>query len=124
MALRDAQVELRADADAAEALGVPSVPATEEDWATEYLDLVLAVRTVDSLDDAIDHIATLSTGHSEAIVTSSLEAADRFTREVGSACVYVNASTRFTDGGEFGFGAEIGNSTSRLHVRDRSACAT
>ena len=92
-------------------------PADEADYATEFLDLVLAVRVVDSLDDAIEHIGRYATGHSEAIVTESLHAADRFTREVDSACVYVNASTRFTDGGEFGFGAEIGNSTSRLHVR-------
>jgi glutamate-5-semialdehyde dehydrogenase len=117
VALRDAQVELRADADAAEALGVPSVPATEEDWATEYLDLVLAIRTVDSVEEAIDHIETYSTGHSEAIVTEDLASADAFVRGIGSACVYVNASTRFTDGGEFGFGAEIANSTSRLHAR-------
>jgi glutamate-5-semialdehyde dehydrogenase len=117
VALRDAQVELRADADAAEALGVPSLPATEEDWATEYLDLVLAIRTVDSVEEAIDHIETYSTGHSEAIVTEDLGAADAFIRGIGSACVYVNASTRFTDGGEFGFGAEIANSTSRLHAR-------
>jgi glutamate-5-semialdehyde dehydrogenase len=117
VALRDAGVELRADADAAEALGVPSLPATEEDWATEYLDLVLAIRTVDSVEDAIDHIETYSTGHSEAIVTEDVGAADAFIRGIGSACVYVNASTRFTDGGEFGFGAEIANSTSRLHAR-------
>jgi glutamate-5-semialdehyde dehydrogenase len=116
-ALRDAGVELRADADAAEALGVPSLPASEEDWATEYLDLILAVRTVDSVDEAIDHIERYSTGHSEAIVTEDLAAADAFIRGIGSACVYVNASTRFTDGGEFGFGAEIANSTSRLHAR-------
>ena len=95
----------------------PVTAADEDDYATEFLDLILAVRVVDSLDDAIEHIARFATGHSEAIVTASLAAADRFTREVDSACVYVNASTRFTDGGEFGFGAEIGNSTSRLHVR-------
>ena len=95
----------------------PSLPATEEDWATEYLDLVLAIRTVDSVEEAIDHIETYSTGHSEAIVTEDVSAADAFIRGIGSACVYVNASTRFTDGGEFGFGAEIANSTSRLHAR-------
>jgi glutamate-5-semialdehyde dehydrogenase len=117
VALRDAGVELRADPDAAEALGVPSVPATDEDWATEYLDLVLAIRTVDSVDEAVDHIERYSTGHSEAIVSESLSAADTFIAGIGSACVYVNASTRFTDGGEFGFGAEIANSTSRLHAR-------
>ncbi len=111
-------VELRGcDRTRALAGSTPVVPADEDDYATEFLDLVLAVRVVDSLDDAIDHIARYATGHSEAIVTASLHAAERFTREVDSACVYVNASTRFTDGGEFGFGAEIGNSTSRLHVR-------
>lgn len=91
--------------------------ATEADWETEYLDLILAVRVVDSLDEAIDHIARYSTGHSEAIVTSDLAAARRFVREVDAAAVYVNASTRFTDGGEFGFGAEIGISTQKLHAR-------
>ena len=116
-ALRARGVELRADAEAAAALGDPTHPANEEDWATEYLDLILAVRTVGSVEAAIDHIDRYSTGHSEAIVTESLSAADAFTRGVGSACVYVNASTRFTDGGEFGFGAEIANSTSRLHAR-------
>ena len=95
----------------------PIAAVDEDDYTTEFLDLVLAVRVVDSLDDAIEHIGRYATGHSEAIVTESLAAAGRFTREVDSACVYVNASTRFTDGGEFGFGAEIGNSTSRLHVR-------
>ena len=110
-------VELRADAEAAAALGAPSAPADEEDWATEFLDLVLAVRTVGSVEEAIDHIERYSTGHSEAIVTESLAAAEAFVRGISSACVYVNASTRFTDGGEFGFGAEIGNSTARLHAR-------
>jgi glutamate-5-semialdehyde dehydrogenase len=111
-------VEVRGDGRTQALAGAtPVAPADEDDYATEFLDLVLAVRVVDSLDDALDHIARYATGHSEAIVTSSLEAADRFTREVDSACVYVNASTRFTDGGEYGFGAEIGNSTSRLHVR-------
>jgi glutamate-5-semialdehyde dehydrogenase len=117
VALRDAGVELRADPDAAEALGVPSLPASDEDWATEYLDLVLAIRTVGSVDEAVEHIERYSTGHSEAIVTASLPAADAFVAGISSACVYVNASTRFTDGGEFGFGAEIANSTSRLHAR-------
>jgi glutamate-5-semialdehyde dehydrogenase len=97
--------------------GVGMEPATEDDWAREYLDLELAVRVVDSVDEAIEHIERYSTGHSEAIVTRDLESADRFVAGVDSACVYVNASTRFTDGGEFGFGAEIGNSTSRLHAR-------
>jgi glutamate-5-semialdehyde dehydrogenase len=117
VALRDAGVELRADPDAAEALGVASLPASEGDWATEFLDLVLAVRTLDSVDEAVEHIERYGTGHSEAIVTESLAAADTFIAGIGSACVYVNASTRFTDGGEFGFGAEIANSTSRLHAR-------
>ena len=94
-----------------------ATPATEADWETEYLDLILAVRVVDGLDDAIEHIARYGTGHSEAIVTSDLAAARRFTREVDAAAVYVNASTRFTDGGQFGFGAEIGISTQKLHVR-------
>ena len=110
-------VELRADEEAAAALGAASLPADEDDWATEYLDLVLAVRTVGSVEEAIDHIERYSTGHSEAIVTESLAAADAFVPGISSACVYVNASTRFTDGGEFGFGAEIGNSTARLHAR-------
>ncbi|HEY8530723.1 MAG TPA: glutamate-5-semialdehyde dehydrogenase, partial [Limnochorda sp.] len=92
-------------------------PATEEDWATEYLDLILAVRVVESLDEALEHIRRYSTGHSEAIITSSLEAARRFQHEVDAAVVYVNASTRFTDGGEFGFGAEVGISTQKLHAR-------
>ncbi len=91
--------------------------ATDEDWATEFLDLKLAIRVVGSIDEAIDHIARYSSGHSEAIVTDSVEAADRFTREVDAAAVLVNASTRFVDGEEFGFGAEIGISTQKLHAR-------
>jgi glutamate-5-semialdehyde dehydrogenase len=117
-ALHDHGVELRGCPRTVAVAGeVPVVPASDDDYATEFLDLVLAVRVVDSLDEAIDHIARYSTGHSEAIVTSAVESADRFCREVDSACVYVNASTRFTDGGEFGMGAEIGNSTARLHAR-------
>ena len=109
-------VELRADADALELL--PSaVPATAEDWSTEFLDLTLAVGIVESIDEAIDHIARNSSGHSEAIITQSLESADRFTTEVDAAAVLVNASTRFVDGEEFGFGAEIGISTQKLHAR-------
>ncbi len=91
--------------------------ATEEDWGTEYLDYKISVKVVDSTDEAIAHIAQYSTGHSEAIITNSLADADKFTRLVDSAAVYVNASTRFTDGGEFGFGAEIGISTQKLHAR-------
>ena len=91
--------------------------ATEEDYYTEYNDFIVAVKVVDTLGDAIAHINKYSTGHSEAIITSNTDHADRFLREVNSAAVYVNASTRFTDGGEFGFGAEIGISTQKLHVR-------
>ncbi len=92
-------------------------PATEDDWSTEYLDYKLAVRVVDDIDDAIEHIAKYSTDHSESIVTENYSAAEKFINEVNSSAVYVNASTRFTDGGEFGFGAEIGISNQKLHVR-------
>ncbi len=119
-ALAGAGVRLHADpraAGAATAAGVDAVAATEQDWATEYLALELAVRVVDSLDDAIEHIRTWSSGHTEAICTTDLRAADRFVAEVDSAVVAVNASTRFTDGGEFGLGAEVGISTQKLHAR-------
>ncbi|MBM3680391.1 MAG: glutamate-5-semialdehyde dehydrogenase [Actinobacteria bacterium] len=116
-ALRDAGVELRGDERARAAAGFEIAAATDADWDTEYLDLVMAVRVVDDLDAALDHIDRHSTGHSEAIVTDSIEASRRFVDGVDSACVYVNASTRFTDGGEYGMGAEVGNSTARLHVR-------
>lgn len=97
---------------------VPDVqPATEDDWATEYLDLTLAVKVVGGLDEALDHISKYGTMHSEAIVTTDEAAAARFRSSVDAACVYVNASTRFTDGFEFGFGAEIGISTQKLHAR-------
>jgi glutamate-5-semialdehyde dehydrogenase len=97
---------------------VPSIgPATDEDWDTEFLDLRLAIGVVDTLDAAVDHIAEHGSGHSEAIVTRDLAAADRFTTEVDAAAVVVNASTRFVDGEEFGFGAEIGISTQKLHAR-------
>ena len=92
-------------------------PAAEEDWSAEYLDAILAVKVVDSLEEALAHIAAYSTGHSECIVTGDYAAAQRFLDEVDSAAVYVNASTRFTDGGEFGLGAEIGISTQKLHAR-------
>jgi glutamate-5-semialdehyde dehydrogenase len=102
----------------------PSIPAglvvkdaVEEDWGTEFLDYILAVKTVDSAAQAIDHINTYGTKHSEAILTRNLEAAEEFRRRVDAACVYVNASTRFTDGWEFGFGAELGISTQKFHVR-------
>ncbi len=93
------------------------VPATEEDYATEYLDYIISLKTVDSLDEAIEHINANNTGHSESIVTNNYENSQRFLDEVDAACVYVNASTRFTDGNEFGFGAEIGISTQKLHAR-------
>ena len=116
--LGDASVELVGDERARAAAGdAPVGEATAEDWDTEYLDLKMAIAVVDSLDQAIDHINRHGTGHSEAIVTASEAAADRFTDDVDAACVYVNASTRFTDGFEFGMGAEIGNSTQKLHAR-------
>ena len=93
------------------------MPATDEDWATEYMDLDLAVAMVDSLDDAVKHIRTWSTGHTEAILTNDLANAERFIAEIDSAAVIVNASTRFTDGGELGLGAEVGISTQKLHAR-------
>ncbi len=115
-ALNEWNVELRADEKAQRHLK-DFKPATEEDWETEFLDYILAVKVVDSLDEAIDHIDRYSTGHSEAIVTDDYFASQRFHREVDSAAVYVNASTRYTDGFEFGFGAEIGISTQKLHAR-------
>ncbi len=93
------------------------VPVTEEDWGKEYLDYILSIRTVSSLDEAIDHINRYNTGHSEAIITENYTNAQRFLEEIDAAAVYVNASTRFTDGSEFGFGAEIGISTQKLHAR-------
>ena len=96
---------------------MPVAAATEEDWATEYLALTLAVGVVDSAEEAIEHINRYGSGHSEAIVTRDTESARAFQLGVDAACVYVNASTRFTDGGEFGMGAEIGNSTQKLHAR-------
>ena len=94
-----------------------AVPAAEEDWETEFLDYILAVKIVDSIDEAIAHIARYSSGHSEAIITESYSRSRKFTEAVDAAAVYVNASTRFTDGNEFGFGAEIGISTQKLHAR-------
>jgi glutamate-5-semialdehyde dehydrogenase len=114
--LRDAGVELRGD-ERVRAVDGAVAEATEEDWATEYLALVLAVRVVDSVEEAIEHIGTYGSGHSEAIVTGATAAARAFQLGVDAACVYVNASTRFTDGGQFGMGAEIGNSTQKLHAR-------
>jgi glutamate-5-semialdehyde dehydrogenase len=111
-----AGVELRGD-DATRAYNDKVKPATEEDWYAEYLDLILAVRVVDSLGDAIEHVNRYGSNHTDAIVTEDYAAARRFTSEVDSACVMVNASTRFADGGEFGFGAEIGISNQKLHAR-------
>ncbi|HYP48384.1 MAG TPA: glutamate-5-semialdehyde dehydrogenase [Thermoleophilaceae bacterium] len=118
--LRESGVELRVDGrartlagDMADTLG----QATEEDWATEYHALILAVKVVDSVDEAIEHVNRYGSGHSEAIVTGSTESARAFTEGVDAACVYVNASTRFSDGSVFGMGAEIGNSTQKLHAR-------
>jgi glutamate-5-semialdehyde dehydrogenase len=107
----------RAAGSAADAAGIPHVPATEQDWDTEYLALEMAVAVVPDLDGALAHIRAHSSGHTEAIVTEDRAAARRFTTEIDAAAVMVNASTRFTDGGEFGFGAEIGISTQKLHAR-------
>ncbi|WP_027008357.1 glutamate-5-semialdehyde dehydrogenase [Conexibacter woesei] len=115
-ALRGAGVELRGD-DGVREIDNTVAPASQEDWDTEFLALVLAVGVVDSVDEAIDHVNRHGSGHSEAIVTRSYASARAFELGVDAACVYVNASTRFTDGGEFGFGAEIGNSTQKLHAR-------
>ena len=115
--LAEKKVELRGCEKTRAILGAGVVPATEEDWATEYDDYILAVKVVDGLDEALAHIAKYSSGHSEVILTQSYENAERFTAEVDSAAVYVNASTRFTDGGVFGLGAEIGISTQKLHAR-------
>jgi len=116
------KAELRCDAAAKAAIG--NLPASlvlkdavEEDWATEFLDYILAVKIVSSCDEAIAHINKYGTKHSEAILTNDLESAEKFRAKVDAACVYVNASTRFTDGGEFGFGAELGISTQKFHVR-------
>lgn len=118
-ALSEAGVTLHADtpASAMAPAGASVVPATDEDWALEYLSLDLAVKVVDDLDEALAHIQRYSTGHTEAIITQDLDAADQFTSRLDSAAVLVNASTRFTDGGEFGLGAEIGISTQKLHAR-------
>ena len=115
-----AHVEIRADGESSRYLGsagAPFVPAAAEDWGKEFLSLVAAVRVVGSLDEALDHIREYGSGHSEAIVTGDDAAAARFLNEVDAAAVFVNASTQFTDGGEFGLGAEVGISTQKLHAR-------
>lgn len=114
--LRQKHVQMRAD-DRAKALIPDAVKATEEDWGTEYLDYILSVKVVDSVEEAIAHINRYNTGHSEAIITNDYAHSQKFLDEVDAAAVYVNASTRFTDGFEFGFGAEIGISTQKLHAR-------
>ena len=115
-AMKKYKVEIRGDKTVT-SLIKDALPATEEDWRKEYLDMILAVKVVGSLQEAIDHIAEYGTKHSEAIVTENYSNAQRFLHEVDAAAVYVNASTRFTDGYEFGFGAEIGISTQKLHAR-------
>ncbi len=117
-ALRARGVEIRADEEARKILGADQcVAAKSPDWDTEFLDLILAVKIVRGLDEALAHIDRHGSHHSDAIVTRDQATAERFLREVDSATVYWNASTRFTDGGEFGFGAEIGISTDKLHAR-------
>ena len=114
--LKTKNVEMRADQEAMD-LMPGAVPATEEDWGTEYLDYILSIKVVYSVDEAIAHINRYNTGHSEAIITNDYTNAQKFLDEVDAAAVYVNASTRFTDGFEFGYGAEIGISTQKLHAR-------
>jgi glutamate-5-semialdehyde dehydrogenase len=119
-ALKERGVTVHGDARMrphAEAAGIAFADVTDEDWAEEYYSLDIAAGIVDSLDDALRHIRRWSSGHTEAIVTDSVEASRRFVAGCDSAAVMVNASTRFTDGGEFGFGAEIGISTQKLHAR-------
>jgi glutamate-5-semialdehyde dehydrogenase len=116
----DVPVEMHADPEAARMLdtaGAPYVPASADDWGREFLSLSAAVKIVASLDEALEHIRKYGSGHSEAIVTSDDKAASRFMNEVDAAAVFVNASTQFTDGGEFGLGAEVGISTQKLHAR-------
>ncbi len=115
--LDEHNVELRGCPETVRILGNCVTPATDDDYATEFGDYIMAVKVVNDIDEAIEHIGKYSTGHSECIVTNDLKNAEKFKQEVDSACVYVNASTRFTDGGMFGFGAEIGISTQKLHAR-------
>lgn len=115
--LKEKNVELRCCKKALNIIGEGAVLASEEDWATEFIDYILAVKVVSSIDEAIAHIGKYSTGHSEAIITNDYERSRKFTTQIDSTAVYVNASTRFTDGGEFGMGAEIGISTQKLHAR-------
>ena len=114
-ALNKYQVEIRGDEKVAQV--IECKPATEEDYGREYLDYIISMKTVASVEEAIAHINKYTTKHSETIITENRENAEKFLNEVDAACVYVNASTRFTDGFEFGFGAEIGISTQKLHAR-------
>lgn len=114
--LLNKNVEIRGDEDSCK-ISDKIIKATESDWGEEYLDLIISVKTVNNIDEAIEHISNYSTKHSESIITSNYENAEKFLNQIDSSCVYVNASTRFTDGGEFGFGAEIGISTQKLHAR-------
>ncbi|MDD3252300.1 MAG: glutamate-5-semialdehyde dehydrogenase [Lachnospiraceae bacterium] len=114
--LQEKQVSIHADSDAC-AIVESFIPAVEEDWGKEYLDYILSLKLVDSIEEAIAHINRYNTGHSEAIITKDYDHAQQFLNEIDAAAVYVNASTRFTDGNEFGFGAEIGISTQKLHAR-------
>lgn len=115
-ALRNSRVLIHAD-EKINAMFPDSIPANEDDWGTEYLDYIISAKIVSSIDEAIEHISKYGTGHSECIVTNDYFASKKFTSQVDAAAVYVNASTRFTDGGEFGYGAEIGISTQKLHAR-------
>ena len=115
-AMNDNKVVMRADKLAMD-LCIGSEPATEEDFAAEYLDRIISIKTVDNIEEAIEHINKYHTGHSDSIITENADAAEKFLNEIDSACCYWNASTRFTDGAEFGFGAEIGISTQKLHAR-------
>ncbi|SCB83802.1 glutamate-5-semialdehyde dehydrogenase [Weissella bombi] len=116
-ALADEHVEIRGDEQTCQILGDQAKPAQKADWDTEYNDYIIAIKVVNTLEEAIDHINQHNTKHSEAIITTNYEHSQQFTQQIDAACVYVNASTRFTDGFEFGFGAEIGISTQKLHAR-------
>lgn len=116
-ALADKHVEIRGDEQTCQILGDQAKPAQEADWDTEYNDYIIAIKVVNTLEEAISHINHHNTKHSEAIITTNYEHSQQFTQQIDAACVYVNASTRFTDGFEFGFGAEIGISTQKLHAR-------
>ncbi len=114
--LSEKNVEIRGDKESCK-ISNKIIEATEEDWGTEYLDLIISLKIVSNIDEAIEHINKYSTKHSESIITKDYENSKKFLNEIDSSCVYVNSSTRFTDGGEFGFGAEIGISTQKLHAR-------